>query len=56
MSADRIKRIDHDVTEIHAQVKKSSLILRQRMKALRDEMNEQDFLGGLNDESEGITE
>jgi len=49
MSADRIKRIDHDVREIHAQVKKSSLILRQRMADLREEMTEMDSLGGASD-------
>ena len=54
MSADKARKIDHEVKEIHTQIKKSSLILRQRMKDLQTEMEEWDSLGGMNDgESEG---
>jgi hypothetical protein len=54
MGADKQRKIDHEVKEIHTQVKKSSLILRQRMKDLRTEMTEW-TLGEENGESEGIT-
>ena len=55
MGADKQRKIDHEVKEIHAQVKKSSLILRQRMRDLKTEMTEW-TLGEENGESEGITE
>jgi hypothetical protein len=55
MSTERSKRIDHEVKEIHSQIKKSNLVLRQRMKDIQAEMTEW-TLGEENGESEGITE
>ena len=55
MSTDRVKRIDHEVREIHSQIKRSNLVLRQRMKEIQAEMTEW-TLGEDNGESEGITE
>jgi hypothetical protein len=53
MSADKQKKIDHEVKEIHTQIKRNNLVLRQRMQDLREEMEEW-TLGGMNDgESEG---
>jgi hypothetical protein len=47
MSADKIKKIENDVKEIHTQIKKSNLVLRQRIKDIQQEMVEWDSLGGL---------
>ena len=55
MGTERSKRIDHEVKEIHSQIKKSNLVLRQRMKDIQAEMTEW-TLGEENGESEGITE
>jgi hypothetical protein len=55
MSTERSKRIDHEVREIHSQIKKSNLVLRQRMKDIQAEMSEW-TLGEENGESEGISE
>ena len=56
MGADKQRKIDHDVKEIHSQVKKSSLILRQRMRDLQSEMTEW-TLGEENGENnEGFTQ
>jgi len=49
MSADKIKKIEKDVKEIHTQIKKANLVLRQRMKDIQQEMVEWDSLGGLID-------
>jgi len=56
MSADRARKIDSEVKEIHTQVKKSSLILKQRMADLRQELEEYDSLGGMisGENSEGF--
>jgi hypothetical protein len=57
MSVDKSRKIDHEVKEIHSQIKRSNLVLRQRMKDIQQELVEWDSLGGTNDdESEGITE
>ena len=49
MSAERIRKIDHDVKEIHTQIKKSNLVLRQKMKDIQQELEEFDSLGGMVD-------
>ena len=57
MSAERSRKIDHEVKEIHTHIKKANLILRQRMKDIQQELEGFDSLGGRDDgESEGITE
>ena len=48
MGADKQRKLDHEVKEIHTQVKKSSLILRQRIRDLQSEMEEW-TLSGEND-------
>lgn len=54
MSVDKIRKIDHEIREIHTQIKKSNLVLRERMKEIQREMTEWDSLGGTEDgESEG---
>jgi hypothetical protein len=54
MSADKMRKIDHEVKEIHTQIKKSNLVLRQRMHDIQEEMEEWDSLGGMTDgESDG---
>jgi hypothetical protein len=55
MSADKIHKIDHEIKEIHSQIKRNNLVLRQRMKDIQAEMTEW-TLGEENGESEGISE
>ena len=50
MSADKINKIEKDVKDIHTQIKKSNLVLRQRIKDIQNDMKEWDFLGGLDDD------
>jgi hypothetical protein len=53
VSIDKSKKIDRDVKEIHTHIKKSNLVLRQKMKDLQVEMEE--WQGGMFDgESEGF--
>ena len=49
MSADKLNKIEKDVKDCQIHVKKSNLILRQRIKDIQQEMLDWDFLGGLDD-------
>jgi len=49
MSADKINKIEKDVKELHTHIKKSNLVLRQRIKEIQEEMTEWNFLGGLDE-------
>ena len=49
MSADKINKIDSEINRIHTHIKKSNLVLRQRIKEIQQEMTEWDVLGGLED-------
>ena len=55
MGTERQRHIDHEVKEIHGQVKRSSLVLKQRMKELQADL-ESWTLSGENDgeNSEGF--
>lgn len=47
MSADRIKKIDHEIKKIHIQIKETNKGLRNRIKDICEEMQTWD---GLKDE------
>lgn len=49
MSVDKSKKIDIEVKKIHTEIKKSSLVLRERMRDIQQEMTEWDFLGGIDE-------
>jgi hypothetical protein len=49
MSTDKKKKIDTEITEIHTRIKKSNLVLRQRIKDIQQDMMEWDSLGGFID-------
>jgi hypothetical protein len=51
MSAEKINKIEQDVKDIHTQIKKSNLVLRQRIKDIQQEMVEWNLLDGHNGES-----
>ena len=56
MGTERQRKIEHEVKEIHGQVKRSSLVLKQRMKDLQADL-ESWTLSGENDvESEGFNQ
>ena len=55
MGVEKARRIDREVGEIHSQIKRSNLILRQRMRDIQQDM-ELWTLGEENGESEDITE
>ncbi|MGH7974745.1 MAG: hypothetical protein ACREBR_04420 [bacterium] len=44
MSADKIKKIDHEIKEIHTHIKQANLGLRQRIKEIQQSMPEWDFV------------
>jgi len=50
MSADKLKKIDHEVKKIHTHIKKANLVLRQRIKDIQEEMEEWDCLGEFKDD------
>jgi hypothetical protein len=47
MSDAQRKKIDHEIKEIHTQIKKSNLVLRQRIKDIQQELIEWDSFGGM---------
>ena len=49
MSADKLNKIEQDVEKIHSHIKKSNLVLRQRIKEIQQEMTEWDLLGGIDE-------
>jgi hypothetical protein len=49
MSTDRSKKIDNEVKKIHTEIKKSSLVLRERMRDIQAELTEFNILDGLDD-------
>lgn len=49
----KAKKIDIEVKELHTNIKKSSLILRERMKDICEGMKEWDFIGGNNNGESG---
>jgi len=49
MSADKINKIEKDVKDFHLHIKKSNLVLRQRIKDIQQEMIAWDVLGGIDD-------
>lgn len=49
MGIDKSKKIDIEVNKIHTEIKKSSLVLRERMRDIQTELTEWDVLGGLED-------
>lgn len=46
---DKSRKIDIEVQKIHTEIKKSSLVLRERMRDIQTELTEWDILGGLED-------
>lgn len=40
MSTDKQNKIDHEVREIHTHIKKSNLILREKIKMIQEEIVE----------------
>ena len=49
MSADKLNKIDSEINRIHTHIKKSNIVLRQRIKEIQQEMTEWDVLGGIDD-------
>lgn len=49
MSTDKSKMIDIEVKKIHTEIKKSSLVLRERMRDIQAELTEFNLLDGLDD-------
>jgi hypothetical protein len=49
MSADKLNKIEKDVKDCQIHIKKSNLILRQRIKDIQQEMVDWNFLGGIDD-------
>lgn len=39
MSNDKLTKIDHEVREIHTHIKKSNLVLREKIKMIQDEID-----------------
>lgn len=46
---DKSRKIDIEVKKIHTEIKKSSLVLRERIRDIQTELTEWDVLGGLED-------
>ena len=46
---DKAFKIDIEVKKIHTEIKKSSLILRERMRDIQAELTEWNLLDGYND-------
>lgn len=40
MSTDKLNQIEHEVREIHTHIKKSNLVLREKIKMIQEEMGE----------------
>ena len=40
MSDDKLNQIEHEVREIHTHIKKSNLVLREKIKMIQEEMVE----------------
>ncbi len=38
MSTDKLNQIEHEVREIHTHIKKSNLVLREKIKMIQEEM------------------
>lgn len=47
MSTDKSKKIDIEVKKIHTEIKKSNLVLREKMKDIQDELIEWNLIGGI---------
>ena len=48
---DRAKHIEIEVKKIHTEIKKSSLVLRERMRDIQAELTEWNLLSGYNGEN-----
>lgn len=51
---DKARKIDIEVKKIHTEIKKSNLILRERIKDVQDELTEWNLIGGENGEHGGF--
>ena len=50
MSTDKSKKIDIEVKKIHTEIKKSNLVLRERMKDIQADLKDWNLNSGIIDE------